>query len=249
MTIQCFVQSCNKCYILQAVNYHNLVGITMSEVCKICTFSLDGTEEVITIKQQRGPDTLNRYAKIKNKDWAGAVKKYDRFHDRCRKQFTNIANLKKTPEVPVANCSRSSPVKTRLSSGDGFGNQFDYSVCCLFCCEEVCERIIESGRQVIKPLKKVCRNDYGDHSISFVQSKYLFDTTIRRELNGRVDSWACEVRGRVETISCLRSYDAVYHRKCYRLFYMRKPKPTKDAGAKRSCYQVLAAMILNRKHS
>ena len=101
------------------------VGITMSEVFKICTLQLDSTEESIAIKQQRGADTLNRFAKIKNKDWAGTVKKYDKFHGRCHKQFTNIANLKKTPEIPVAGPSRSSRVKTRLSSGEGSGNQFD----------------------------------------------------------------------------------------------------------------------------
>ena len=88
----------------------------------------------------------------------------------------------------------------------------------------MCERRFESGTEVVKPLLKTTKSDR--HKVSFVQSKYLFDTTLRRELKGRMDPWACEIRGRVEAITCVRSYDAVYHRHCFQCFYKGQPKPS-----------------------
>ena len=43
-------------------------------------------------------------------------------------------------------------------------------------------------------------------------------------MNGRTDDWACEVRGRVESVSCLRSEKAVYHRGCFTRFYLKRKR-------------------------
>ena len=34
------------------------------------------------------------------------------------------------------------------------------------------------------------------------------------------------VRGRVETVSCLRAEEAVYHRRCFQLFSLQHDRPT-----------------------
>ena len=51
---------------------------------------------------------------------------------------------------------------------------------------------------IIKPKKHLI----GD--VSFVKSKTWFDTSVRRQVKGRTHAWSCEVRGRVESMSCLR---------------------------------------------
>ena len=198
----------------------------MEGVCKICSLSLEGNGEVIELKQQRAADSVNECAALKGNDWAGTIKKNDKFHKVCRKEFVKRDRIPLVAETGqnVQCGSKFSPAKTRLSSGGQSVVQFDYAVCCLFCCEVVCEKVFESGQEVIKPLLKATKANRQDSKISFVQSKYLFDTTLRRELRGRMDPWACELRGRVEAIGCLRSYEAVYHRYCYRCFYKGLPK-------------------------
>ena len=47
-----------------------------------------------------------------------------------------------------------------------------------------------------------------------------FDASVRRQVKGRT-----EVRGRAETVPCLRVEEAVYHR-CLQLFSLQRDRPT-----------------------
>lgn len=160
---------------------------------------------------------------------AGDVKVGDKFHVDCRKSFVNRKRIKApgtiNPDV--------SSVKTRsLSSGaTSFTEKFDYRTCCLYCSQKICDRVDDKdGREIIKPLNmmKVSTDKNDKDSISFVKSKNRFNESIKEQLKGRLDEWACEVRGRVESVSCLRAEEAVYHRRCYRYFTERRKRPGLD---------------------
>ena len=186
-------------------------------ICKVCGNSVDKNDEnAVEIKQKRGAETIRNCAAIRGLSWSNDVKVGDIFHAECRKNFTKRDRIEyesSTPPTKPKTRQESSASKTKDVS-------FDYRICCLFCCEVIGERIYDDdGSCSVRPLKKK------NLEISFVKSKTWFDTSIRRQVRGRHDDWSYEVRGRVETVTCLRSEEAVYHRKCLRHFSLQREKP------------------------
>ena len=62
--------------------------------------------------------------------------------------------------------------------------------------------------------------------MSFVKSKTWFDASVRRQVKGCTDDWSCEVKGRVETVSCLPAEEVIYHRRCIQQFALQLNRPT-----------------------
>ena len=85
-----------------------------------------------------------------------------------------------------------------------------------FGAEQICKRVNQSV-ELISKKKDV-------DSISFVKSKVSFDQSLRNKLKDRSDDWSFEVRGRVESVPCSISEEAVYHRKCYLLFNLGRKR-------------------------
>ena len=76
------------------------------------------------------------------------------------------------------------------------------------------KHVNDNGHFIIKPKKHLI----GD--VSFVKSKTWFDASVRRQVKGRT-----EVRGRAETVPCLRVEEAVYYRRCLQLFSLQRDRP------------------------
>ena len=95
----------------------------------------------------------------------------------------------------------------------------------MFCTETICKHGLASVEILSHKKKDV-------DSISFVKSEKLFDQKLRDELKKRNDKWAFEVQGRVESVSCLRAEEAVYHRKCMQHFYLKRKRTGMIQGVK-----------------
>ena len=187
-----------------------------TEICRICGHAFNENDGRIRIQQDRSVENIKKCAKLRGLEWANFVKKGDSFHGECRNNFTKKDRI--TP-APVPENNR--PKTRRESAESTKSTKFDYRTCCLFCCETICDRGTDKDRNcVIKPR---LHND-----VSFVKSKTWFDTSIRKQVKGRQDDWAQEVRGRIETVSCLRAEEAVYHRRCLQLFSLQRKRPTND---------------------
>ena len=76
------------------------------------------------------------------------------------------------------------------------------------------KHVNDNGHFIIKPKKHLI----GD--VSFVKSKTWFDASGGRQVKGRT-----EVRGRAETVPCLRVEEAVYYRRCLQLFSLQRDRP------------------------
>ena len=195
-------------------------GSSVSEKCLICALEL-GSGDVVIVKTEKGVSTVNASAKKRGLAWK--AKAGQRFHKICRQN-----HIKKDRCLPAASTNDPTSVVTRLSSPPPVSKArpktFDYRTCCLFCTEQVCAR----KGATVEILSPLSRTKEGVDSIPFVDSEVKFDKSIKEELKGRLDDWACEVRGRVESVSSLRSEETVYHRDCMQRFYLKR----KRAGSK-----------------
>jgi len=177
--------------------------------CFICgvKFNAEFTD-IVSIKTQKGVDNINKSAKRRGLTWTAILNQ--KFHKKCRENHINekYILLTKPPlnsdHEKVQTRRQSIPTSSREFSSI---QRFDYRTCCLFCTETICKRGLASVEILSHKKKDV-------DSISFVKSEKLFDQKLRDELKKRDDKWAFEVRGRVESVSCLRAEEAIYHRKC-----------------------------------
>ena len=191
--------------------------------CFICgvKFNAEFTD-IVSIKTQKGVDNINKSAKRRGLTWTAILNQ--KFHKKCRENHINekYILLTKPPlnsdHEKVQTRRQSIPTSSREFSSI---QRFDYRTCCLFCTETICKRGLASVEILSHKKKDV-------DSISFVKSEKLFDQKLRDELKKRNDKWAFEVRGRVESVSCLRAEEAVYHRKCMQLFYLKRKRPGTD---------------------
>lgn len=195
--------------------------MSSSDKCQICKEELGDNEElIIAVKTQNGVDTINTYSRLRGFSWSAVVNQ--RFHKNCRKNFVNKSKLKMYQ--PFEGDPKNVKAVTRSSISSS--SKFDYRTCCLFCAEQICRRVDQSVELISK------KKEDAD-SISFVKTKVSFDQTLRKKLKDRTDDWSFEVRGRVESVSCLRSEEAVYHRNCYQLFNL----------GRRRCVNIFSILI------
>ena len=114
--------------------------VTMSTNCKVCGGSVDKNDEnAVEIRQKRGAETIRNCAAIRGLSWSNDVKVADIFHECRKKNFTKRDRIEyesNTPPTKPKTRQESSASKTKDVS-------FDYRICCLFCCEVICERIYD----------------------------------------------------------------------------------------------------------
>ena len=171
----------------------------MEELCRICGEVLkeDG-HAIIKISQERAIQNIRECAESRGLEWSCLVNEGDRFHVDCRKKFTKKDRIKSVRVL------KNSKPKTRNDSNPdtplSTTKKFDYRTCCLFCTKAGCiKNVDDNGHCITKP-----KNHLIGH-VSFVKSKIWFDASVRRPVKGYTDDSSCEVRGRVETVSCLIS--------------------------------------------
>ena len=194
--------------------------------CYVCDQHFtDESVDVVVIKTDKGVKNINQCATRRGLSWQAVLKQ--RFHVKCRETHINLKAVAKAEEArtEAANNNDSSGPTTRLSSPPAPRNArpiaggFDYRTCCLLCTERLCQRVDAYSVSILSHRKNVVDD------ISFVESEVHFDEHLKEEIKGRLDAWACEVRGRVESVSSLRSEQAVYHRSCLQRFYNKRGRP------------------------
>ena len=194
----------------------------MEELRKICGEVLkeDDGHGIIKISQERAFQNISECSEFRGLEWSCLVNKGDRFYVDCRKEFTKKDRIKPVQVLQNSKpktCNESNP-GTPLSTTE----KFDYRTCCLFCTKAVyIKHVDDNGHCIIKPKKHLLSN------LFFVKSKTWFDTSFHRQVKGCSDDWSGEVRGRIETVSCLQAEEALYHKRCLQLrHFMQRDRPT-----------------------
>lgn len=177
------------------------------EVCLICKEDAS-KEKLITVKQLRGAEGINNAAKARKVEINAKVG--DLVHSTCRAKFINpksITAYLNSLEKEQASSLPSSSQKTRASF-TSYNSQTD----CFFCAKKVEE---DSEYYVVR-------------TFSLVEN-------IKKNCQERGDSWALEVKGRLEFLSNdLVAADCIYHQVCSSNFRSKLEIPVRYRSASSS---------------
>ena len=175
-----------------------------TDMCVICgKISEKSTDELITVRT-KGLETLIHYSLLRQNE---RLQKYletrpyvVKVHAQCRKDYTRARGLvlssdKSTDDQP--------PAKKLRSQSDAFSWKRD----CFFCTK--CVRVDE-------------RNNPLDYHFA---RTLAFRDSILAVCEQRSDSWALDVKGRLQLCIDLPAADAIYHDLCYKKFQMGRKHP------------------------
>ena len=162
------------------------------------------TDEESVCLKRKGAAGVNSWAEKKGDCFR--VAEGDIVHVKCRKEYTKV-----NPKQQNCPDSNSLAANTRSLS-----TSFDFKQNCFLC-----------GRL---PTKKELAND-----IHYASCKNReLDQSILKSISDRNnDSWALEVKGRLESINDLHAEDALYHGSCRTRFRFGNEKDLPDSSTSR----------------
>lgn len=157
------------------------------EYCAICNESLENGQEIVVL-HQKGCDGIEKASKLRGVTFSTSVGQT--VHVKCRLEFCNINCIKrdlgKKQDAQLTSCRK-------LRSSD---RKFSFSDNCLFCAHHAKVDGRKRGSGVF-PVKT------GD-----------FKNTVLDLCKTRQDSWAYDVKSRIEYAMDLCAAKAIYHHQC-----------------------------------
>ena len=176
------------------------------EHCLICGKSFEDNPSEQNVTVTRGIPNLIKFSLLRGHqelhNYLSSTPNAVIVHERCRGEYVKMRGLPKPDGIE----ENPRPAKKLRSHTD----TFQWATCCLFCCDSV---VVDDGHP----------ERYG--KIHYAQTMQLRDS-ILEVCSQRQDSWAVDVRAKLQLISDLPAADAVYHGKCYSLFFAGRKHPS-----------------------
>lgn len=176
------------------------VCITETEICIIC--KKDNDSGGLVVLQEKGAIGINNASKLRGECVTACVG--DKVHASCRKRFTDKKDIERSKNVSVE--SEPSTSKRKCRSSDG---TFNSKTDCFLC-----------GQLMDVSNKRYPRSEF------ITVRTDTFPKTMQDICEKRNDSWALDVKGRLEYFqSDLHAADCVYHHSCSTNFRIGKGIP------------------------
>lgn len=178
----------------------------MANLCFICDSELSIESECVSVKAKGIKNIINWSKTRLDNKWKSLVNLESvNVHKVCRKNYTKPHTTRKYINEQEDKI-KLSPVKCKLRSSD----IFKFKENCLFCntkCSKELEKKLSKERR--KTIIRV--------------STLHFKQSIMNIANKRNDEWGKEVQKRLNSVKCLISEEAKYHKLCERKFCKQLP--------------------------